>query len=184
VSGWPPSSSKKNIVSPKEDVQNVFEDVNRAVQDMNRFINEGKEQYNQEIPKTQGQAKQVIQQAEGYAAERVNRAQGDVARFLAVLQEYEKDKVVTKDCLYIEIVESVSGKAQGTPFLLNVRGNAGEKAAWGKLEGWFHTEFHIVECRPKIDLGDRSTTRTLQSRRRGPQTEERTVLLAERSAPT
>jgi modulator of FtsH protease HflC len=54
---------------------------------MNRFINEGKEQYNQEIPKTQGQAKQVMQQAEGYAAERVNRAQGDVARFLAVLQE-------------------------------------------------------------------------------------------------
>jgi membrane protease subunit HflK len=107
----------QNIVPPKGDVQNAFEDVNRAVQDMNRFINEGKEQYNQEIPKTQGQAKQVIQQAEGYAAERVNRARGDVSRFLAVLKEYEKDKEVTKDRLYIEMVESVFGKVQGTDLI-------------------------------------------------------------------
>lgn len=107
----------QNIVPPKGDVQNAFEDVNKAVQDMNRFINEGKEQYNQEIPKTQGQAKQIIQQAEGYAAERVNRAQGDVSRFLAVLKEYGKDKVVTKDRLYIEMIESVFGNRQGTDLL-------------------------------------------------------------------
>jgi membrane protease subunit HflK len=91
----------QNIVPPKGDVQNAFEDVNKSVQDMNRFINEGKEQYNQEIPKTQGQAKQIIQQAEGYAAERINHAQGDGSRFLAVLKEYNNDKIVTKNRLYI-----------------------------------------------------------------------------------
>lgn len=107
----------QNIVPPQGDVQNAFEDVNKSVQDMNRFINEGKEQYNQEIPKTQGQAKQIIQQAEGYAAERVNRAQGDVSRFLAVLKEYSKDKVVTKDRLYIEMIESVFRNRQGTDLL-------------------------------------------------------------------
>lgn len=113
----------QNIVPPKGDVQNAFEDVNKAVQDMNRFINEGKERYNQEIPKTQGQAKQVIQQAEGYAAERVNQAQGDVSRFLAVLKEYDKDKVVTKDRLYIEMVESVFGKTPGTDLIDKHLGN-------------------------------------------------------------
>jgi membrane protease subunit HflK len=107
----------QNIVPPKGDVQNAFEDVNKAVQDMNRFINEGKEQYNQEIPKAQGQAKQVIQQAEGYAAERVNNAQGDVARFDSVLTEYEKNKTVTRDRIYIEMIESVFGNAQGTDLI-------------------------------------------------------------------
>ncbi|HUX22804.1 MAG TPA: FtsH protease activity modulator HflK [Spirochaetia bacterium] len=107
----------QNIVPPKGDVQNAFEDVNKAVQDMNRFINEGKEQYNQEIPKAQGQAKQIIQQSEGYAAERVNNAQGDVARFDSVLTEYRKNKTVTRDRLYIEMVESVFGGAQGTDLI-------------------------------------------------------------------
>ena len=107
----------QNIVPPKGDVQNAFEDVNKAVQDMNRFINEGKEQYNTEIPKAQGQAKQIIQQAEGYATERVNRSEGDVARFQSVLAEYEKNKTVTRDRLYIEMVESVFGSAQGTDLI-------------------------------------------------------------------
>lgn len=107
----------QNIVPPKGDVQNAFEDVNKAVQDMNRFINEGKEQYNTEIPKAQGQAKQVVQQAEGYATERVNRADGDVSRFNSVLTEYEKNRTVTRDRLYIEMVESVFGKAEGTDLI-------------------------------------------------------------------
>ncbi|HUZ17589.1 MAG TPA: FtsH protease activity modulator HflK [Spirochaetia bacterium] len=107
----------QNIVPPKGDVQNAFEDVNKAVQDMNRFINEGKEQYNQEIPKAQGQAKQMIQEAQGYAAERVNRAQGDVARFASVRKEYEKSPQVTKERLYIEMVESVFGSAGGTDLI-------------------------------------------------------------------
>ncbi len=107
----------QNIVPPKGDVQNAFEDVNKAVQDMNRFINEGKEQYNTEIPKAQGQAKQIIQQAEGYAAERVNKADGDVSRFNSVLTEYEKNRTVTRDRLYIEMVETVFGKAEGTDLI-------------------------------------------------------------------
>lgn len=107
----------QNIVPPKGDVQNAFEDVNKAVQDMNRFINEGKEQYNTEIPKAQGQAKQVVQQAEGYAAERVNRSEGDVARFRSVLSEYEKNKTVTRNRLYIEMVENVFGKGAATDLI-------------------------------------------------------------------
>ena len=55
---------------------------------MERLINEGKERYNKEIPKAEGQAQQLLQEAQGYAAEKVNRAKGDVARFTSVLQEY------------------------------------------------------------------------------------------------
>jgi membrane protease subunit HflK len=81
--------------------------VNKAIQDMNRLVNEGKESYNSEIPKAQGQAKQAIEVAQGYAAERVNDAKGDVARFNSVYEEYRKAPEVTKQRLYYEMVEDV-----------------------------------------------------------------------------
>ncbi|HDQ13272.1 MAG TPA: FtsH protease activity modulator HflK [Sediminispirochaeta sp.] len=97
----------RNIVPPKGEVQDAFEDVNKAVQDMNRLINEGKEAYNQEIPKARGQAKQLVQEAQGYAAERVNNARGDVARFNSVYEEYVNSPEVTRTRLYIETIEDV-----------------------------------------------------------------------------
>jgi membrane protease subunit HflK len=96
----------QNIVPPKG-VQDAFEDVNKAIQDMNRLVNEGKEAYNSEIPKAQGQAEQMREVAKGYAAERVNEAKGDVARFNSVYSEYRKAPDVTKQRLYYEMMEDV-----------------------------------------------------------------------------
>ncbi len=96
----------QNIVPP-EGVQAAFEDVNKAIQDMNRLINEGREAYNAEIPKVQGQAEQTIEVAQGYAAERINVAKGDVARFDAVYAEYRKAPEVTKKRLYYEMMEEI-----------------------------------------------------------------------------
>ncbi len=45
--------------------------------------------------------------AEGYREEKIKRAKGDVAKFLAVLQEYEKAKDVTRKRLYLETMEKV-----------------------------------------------------------------------------
>jgi len=96
----------QNIVPP-EGVQDSFEDVNKAIQDMNRLINEGREAYNSEIPKVQGQADQTIEIAQGYAAERVNIAQGDVSRFNAVYEEYRKAPEITRTRLYYEVMEEI-----------------------------------------------------------------------------
>ena len=97
----------QTVMPPRGPVQDAFEDVNVAIQDMNRLINEGKQEYNKEIPRAQGEAQQIIQVAQGYAAERVNRAEGDVARFRAVLTEYQRDKAITRSRLYYEMVENV-----------------------------------------------------------------------------
>ncbi|RKX88631.1 MAG: FtsH protease activity modulator HflK [Spirochaetes bacterium] len=107
----------KNIVPPKGEVQNAFEDVNKAIQDMNRLINEGKEQYNKEIPKAQGEAEKMVQVAQGYATERVNEAKGDVARFLSVLKEYKKNREITKSRLYIETIEKIFEDDKGTDLI-------------------------------------------------------------------
>ena len=98
----------QNVVPPAG-VQEAFEDVNKASQDMNRLINEGKEAYNAEIPKAQGEADRLVQIAEGYAAERVNMAKGDVARFNAVYEEYKRSPKVTKERMYLETMDEIFG---------------------------------------------------------------------------
>lgn len=107
----------KDIVPPKGTVQAAFEDVNVATQDMNRLINEGREAYNKEIPKADGEGKQLVQIAEGYAAERLNKAKGDVSRFNAMYNEYRKNPEVTRTRLYYEMMENVFGANQGTDLI-------------------------------------------------------------------
>ena len=107
----------QNIVPPKGAVQNAFEDVNKAIQDRSRFIEEGKEAYNQAIPRARGQASQIIQEAEGYREERVNRALGDTARFRAVYKEYARNPEVTRARLYYEMFENVFMAADGTDLI-------------------------------------------------------------------
>ena len=106
----------QNIVPP-EGVQQAFDDVNKAIQDKNRFINEGKEVYNAEIPRAQGEANQQVLVAEGYAAERINRAQGDVARFNAVYEDYKKSPKVPRERLYLEALESVFSEQQNSTLI-------------------------------------------------------------------
>jgi membrane protease subunit HflK len=81
---------------------------------MNRLINEGQQVYNEEIPKTRGEAEKMIQVAQGYATERVNRAQGDVARFNSVYDEYRRSPEVTRQRLYYEMIEEVFKGEEGT----------------------------------------------------------------------
>ena len=107
----------QNIVPPKGAVQNAFEDVNKAIQDRSRFIEEGKEAFNQAIPRARGQALQIIQEAEGYREERINRAHGDTARFRAVHEEYQRNPEVTRSRLYFEMFEDVFMNADGTDLI-------------------------------------------------------------------
>jgi membrane protease subunit HflK len=107
----------QNIVPPKGEVQSAFEDVNKAIQDRSRLINEGKQAYNEAIPKAKGEAERVIQEAEGYAIERVNEAEGDVARFVKVLEEFNRNPQVTRTRLYFEMFEDVFQEGGKTDLL-------------------------------------------------------------------
>jgi len=107
----------QNIVPPKGDVQSAFEDVNKAIQDRSRLINEGKQAYNEAIPKAKGEAERVIQEAEGYAIERINEAEGDVARFVKVLEEFNRNPQVTRTRLYFEMFEDVFQEGGRTDLL-------------------------------------------------------------------
>ncbi len=94
-------------VTPPEPVKPAFNEVNQAEQERERLINEAEKRRNQVIPRAEGQARQIVAQAEGYAAERVNRALGEAARFSAILAEYRNAPEVTRQRLYLEMIDKV-----------------------------------------------------------------------------
>ena len=104
-------------IEPPSGVRQAFEDVNKAIQDMNRLINEGQQAYNEEIPRTGGEADRLIQIAWGYDAERKNMAKGDVARFNSVYDEYRRSPEVTRQRLYYEMIEEVFKGDEGTAII-------------------------------------------------------------------
>ncbi len=101
----------QNVVPP-DPVKGAFNEVNEAQQEKERLINQAQETYNREIPKARGEAERTINAARGYALERVNRAKGDVARFAAVLKEYQNAREVTKRRLYLEAFQTILPNAK------------------------------------------------------------------------
>ncbi len=94
-------------VDPPADVKDAFNEVNRAIQERDRIVNEAEGQRNEKIPAARGEAERAIREAEGYEVGRTNRAEGDVDAFLAILQEYNKAKDVTRRRLYLEAMEEL-----------------------------------------------------------------------------
>jgi membrane protease subunit HflK len=88
-------------------VQHSFDEVNAAQQQRETAINVALGEYNKVIPRARGEAEQKISEAQGYALKRVNEAQGDVARFKALLEQYQKAPDVTRQRLYLETMGEI-----------------------------------------------------------------------------
>jgi len=92
---------------PPEQVQAAFEDANKAAQDRERLINEGMAYANDVIPKARGAAGRLMQEAEGYRQSTIATAEGDASRFKQVLGEYAKAPQVTRDRMYLEVMQQI-----------------------------------------------------------------------------
>jgi modulator of FtsH protease HflK len=103
--------SKLNLqtVSAPEAVNEAFQDVVKAQQDRDRFINEGQAYANRVIPEARGRASRLLEEASGYEQSVVARAQGDAARFTSIVAEYNKAPGVTRERLYLDMMQSVLG---------------------------------------------------------------------------
>jgi membrane protease subunit HflK len=56
-------------------------------------------------------ASRLLQEADGYNASVVQRAEGDASRFRQVLVEYAKAPAVTRERLYLDMMQTVLGNA-------------------------------------------------------------------------
>ncbi len=94
-------------VNPPTEVQDAFADVVRAKEDKEKIINLADAYKEEVLPKSRGGAAKLREAAEGFKAERINLAKGQAARFTAILNEYAKAPVVTRQRLYLEAMEDI-----------------------------------------------------------------------------
>ena len=98
-------------VQPPDKVQAAFGDAVKAAQDRVRLVNEGQAYANDVVPKARGLASRLLEEANGYNTEVTQRAEGDASRFKSVLTEYTKAPSVTRDRLYLDMMQSVLGNS-------------------------------------------------------------------------
>jgi membrane protease subunit HflK len=94
-------------VQPPEQVQAAFDDAVKAGQDRERLKNEGQAYANDVVPKARGAASRLAQESEGYRARIIANAEGEASRFKQVLVEYQKAPAVTRDRMYIEVMQQI-----------------------------------------------------------------------------
>ncbi len=92
---------------PPEQVQAAFDDAVKAGQDRERQRNEGQAYANDVIPRARGAAARLMEEASGYQQRVISSAEGDVSRFEQILVEYSKAPGVTRDRLYLDMMQQV-----------------------------------------------------------------------------
>jgi membrane protease subunit HflK len=109
-------------VQPPEKVQAAFDDAVKAQQDRVRLVNEGQAYANDVVPRARGLASRLMEEANGYNTEVTQKAEGDASRFRSVLTEYAKAPGVTRDRLYLDMMQSVLGNS--SKVLIDQKGNS------------------------------------------------------------
>jgi membrane protease subunit HflK len=94
---------------PPEQVQAAFDDAVKAGQDRERQKNEGQAYANDVIPRASGAAARLIQESQGYKQSVIANAEGDASRFKQILVEYEKAPSVTRERMYLDMMQQVMG---------------------------------------------------------------------------
>jgi membrane protease subunit HflK len=92
---------------PPEQVQAAFDDAVKAGQDRERQKNEGQSYANDVVPKAKGAAARLMQEADGYKQSVIANAEGDASRFKQILVEYEKAPQVTRERMYIDMMQQI-----------------------------------------------------------------------------
>jgi membrane protease subunit HflK len=94
---------------PPEQVRPAFDDAVKASQDKERQKNEGQAYANDVVPRARGLASRLLQEADGYNARVIQEAEGNASRFKQILVEYNKAPAVTRERLYLDMMQSVLG---------------------------------------------------------------------------
>ena len=92
---------------PPEAVKDAFDDVTQAREDEERFKNEAEAYRNEVLPKARGAAARLREEAEAYKNEVIAKAEGEAERFTQLLKEYKKAPKITRDRLYLDMMEAV-----------------------------------------------------------------------------
>ena len=99
-------------MQPPEKVQAAFDDAVKAGQDRERLKNEGQAYANDVVPRARGNGVAAARGSRTATAPRsMQRAEGDAERFSQILVEYQKAPAVTRERLYLDMMQSVLGNS-------------------------------------------------------------------------
>ncbi len=96
----------KDATAP-EQVKDSFDDANRAREDFNRSKNRAETYANKVIPDARGKAARAVEEANAYRDQVVAKSEGNTSRFLNLMKEYQKAPEVTRQRLYLDMMEKV-----------------------------------------------------------------------------
>jgi membrane protease subunit HflK len=94
-------------VDPPAAVREAFADVTSAAQDRESAVLEAQGYADKVVPQARGRAEEVLNQARAYREQRILESQGQVAKFSALLVEYQRAPAVTRERLYLETMEAI-----------------------------------------------------------------------------
>ena len=94
-------------VYPPDEVMAAFKDVASAKEDKAKMENDAHGYRNDILPKAKGKASQIVNDAIAYKEAKIISAEGDASRFLQILEQYRTAKEVTRERLYIEMMEEI-----------------------------------------------------------------------------
>ena len=92
---------------PTAEVMEAFKAVETAKQGKETAINNANKYRNEQIPSAEAQADAIVQRAEAAKAARINEATAQVARFVAMYEQYIKYPEITKERMFFEAMEEV-----------------------------------------------------------------------------
>src|SRR5437667_9523362 len=92
-----------------EQVRHAFDGAVKAKQDLERQKSAGQAYANDIVPRARGLASRLLQEADGYNARVVQEAEGNASRFKQILVEYNKAPAITRERLYLDMMQSVLG---------------------------------------------------------------------------
>lgn len=97
------------VVDAPDEVKEAFLDVVRAEADRERLMREAEGYALDVVPRARGEAAAAIHAATAYKEEKIALAKGDAKRFLLILEEYRMAPVVTRQRLFLEMIEALPG---------------------------------------------------------------------------
>jgi len=114
---------KVNILNakPPEAVKDAFDDVTQAREDEVRLRNEAESYRNEVLPTARGAAARLREEADAYNKEVIAKSEGEADRFSQLLNAYQRAPGVTRDRLYLDMMESVLGNS--SKVMVDVKGS-------------------------------------------------------------
>ncbi len=110
-------------VTPPDQVKPAFDEVNASIQQRDQSVNEAYRERNQLIPSAEAQRDRLTREAEGYASRKLAEAQGEISALLAKYESYQLAPEVTRQRMYIEMMEQVLQKS-GPKIILDSKVNS------------------------------------------------------------